>query len=485
MVNFSRYNPPGVYSEETPGPQLGTNSGTPQCVAIVGEGSNIMWDQETFSMVGQEAVQLRRSGVNVASIIVANATITFTAQVTSTNGEGETTIVTAGDYIVTPVTGTNGQAVVNIARVDGARIKDGESVTVTYSYLDNTYYDVRTLYTYSDIVDLYGAALKSTSNGDVINSPLTLAAQYAILNGASQLVTVAVKPTGENGVANTQDYQAALDKISDHPDVSLVCTTMDATAIGTFVAAHVNANSKSKFERRAIIGFDGTKTAVSSSARISTAQTIKHPRVMVTSPDVIQLIGPSSGSVNVPGWTMAAALAGYTISHNVSTPLTRKTLLGFSDLPEKASESQKTAESQGGLCVIEKTVQGAIRVRHGVSSDPTDIVSREWSITGQRDEQILRMRNSLDNNNIIGSIITDTTLVNVKATASGTLEALVSDGTIRGYSGLQVRQLITEPDVIEIRYAWLANAPLNYVVVSFSLNLTTGETSESSTETTE
>lgn len=88
---------------------------------------------------------------------------------------------------------------------------------------------------------------------------------------------------------------------------------------------------------------------------------------------------------------------------------------------------------------------------------------------------LYRLRRFLDNNQIIGAIINDITLVTIKATVDSTLQSLISDQTINGYSDLKVRQLGTQPDVVEIRFAWNPAMPLNYIVVRYSVNVTTGE----------
>ena len=41
-------------------------------------------------------------------------------------------------------------------------------------------------------------------------------------------------------------------------------------------------------------------------------------------------------------------------------------------------------------------------------------------------------------------------------------------------TGLKVRQLLTNPDVIEVSYSWLPAFPLNYIVVRFGVSLTSG-----------
>ena len=95
-------------------------------------------------------------------------------------------------------------------------------------------------------------------------------------------------------------------------------------------------------------------------------------------------------------------------------PLTRKTLAGFVGVAEFQLEGQRNLESQNGLCVIEKTRRQLIQIRHGVTTDPTDLLTREWSIIGQQDAMVYRLRDYLESANLIGQPIYPYTLVNVE-----------------------------------------------------------------------
>src|SRR5690606_27346018 len=91
------------------------------------------------------------------------------------------------------------------------------------------------------------------------------------------------------------------------------------------------------------------------------------------------------------------------------------------------------------------------------------------------DAMSIQVRNVLDADGLIGSVINDLTLLNVKASAEVALQTLVQSGTIRNYRELKVRQLVETPDVIEIRFEWLAGVPLNYIIVRYSVSITSGD----------
>ena len=86
-----------------------------------------------------------------------------------------------------------------------------------------------------------------------------------------------------------------------------------------------------------------------------------------------------------------------------------------------------------------------------------------------------RVRDYLENANLIGQPIYPFTLVNVKSSAEAALQSLIRDGLLVDYTGLKVRQLLTNPDVVEVSYSWLPAFPLNYIVVRFGVSLTSGD----------
>ena len=408
---------------------------------------------------------LSKNGVITSSVVVVNPASR------QTYAEGT-------DYTVEIAsTGTNSSSdrddTYYLRRViDGGHILAGDVVEVTYRYTDEEYFLDRTFWDFDDVRDAYGNAFDA--DGTLV-SELTLAARLALQNGASSLVCVAV-----DAVDPTQptldEYVAALNKLSDNPDVSIVVPATGMQQLHVEVLSHVNRQSQNAFERRALLARDGSASPVNSSQLISNAHALTSRRVALVSPTKMSYFASEvNREVVVGGQFLAAALAGLSVSLRPSIPLTRKRVIGFADIGQRDSETQKSLESQNGLLVVEKTREGQIRVRHGVTTKPDTYLDREWSVTGQEDTMLYRLRRYLDNNQIIGSIINDITLVTIKATVDSTLQSLMSDQTINGYSDLKVRQLGTQPDVVEIRFAWNPAMPLNYIVVRYSVNVTTGE----------
>jgi hypothetical protein len=258
--------------------------------------------------------------------------------------------------------------------------------------------------------------------------------------------------------------------------VVVVCTGNQA--MHALIQQHVESQSANRFERRAIVGMDGTVNPVASAQRIINAQQIKSSRVAMVSPATFRYYSTElNNEIVLGGQYMAASLAGMTVAMSFVEPLTHKRITGWSDVDETQPEGQKTLESQNGLMVVEKTRDQIFRVRHGRTTDPTDLISAEWSVTGQQDALTYRIRDYLEAANLIGRPIFPYTLINVKSSAEAALQSLIRDQLLVDYMGLKVRQLLLNPDVIEISFGWLPAFPLNYIAVRFGISLTSGNVS--------
>ncbi|AER25954.1 tail sheath [Mycobacterium phage Nappy] len=382
------------------------------------------------------------------------------------------------DYVVTRVNaGEDGEAntrddLYTIQRVvDGGHIDPGDIVQLSYRYTDPNYHEVIRFTDPDDIQDFYGPAFDEAGN---VQSEITLCAQLAITNGASTILACAVDPEGDT--VTMGDYQNALNKFRDEDEIAIIVAGTGAQPIQALVQQHVSAQSNNKYERRAILGMDGSVTPVPSATRIANAQSIKDQRVALISPSSFVYYAPElNREVVLGGQFMAAAVAGKSVSAIAAMPLTRKVIRGFSGPAEVQRDGEKSRESSEGLMVIEKTPRNLVHVRHGVTTDPTSLHTREWNIIGQQDVMVYRIRDYLDADGLIGMPIYDTTIVQVKASAEAALVWLVDNNIIRGYRNLKARQIERQPDVIEVRYEWRPAYPLNYIVVRYSIAPETGD----------
>ena len=497
-VDFSHYLPPGVYTNPMPGPQLAVNSSLPTAVALFGTTigfrtyteSVLIEQDDNDGTVAVVSRPLAKKGIVTDTSTATPATNPVPFQVKNTNTGSD--YVKGVDYTIETLSGQTGTstATYGIKRIIATtHIAQQETVQVVYRYTDDEYFNPYVFYDYDDVRAAYGDpfnagkySVNGVGNGGIL-SELTLAAKFAFMNGAYQVVCVAVKPT-DPAVLAVGDYEAALKKLQDQARVAIVvpCNGKLYTGLYPKVADHVENQSANRFERRAIVGVDGTTNEVGVDARITLAGTLGTRRVALVSPDAFDYYSPElNQSIRLGGQFMAASLAGMAVKMSYAQPLTHKVVTGWSDVPRLVEEGKKNEESKNGVLVIEKTRRQKIWVRHGVTTDNTDLLTREWNIVGQEDAMVYRLRDYLESANLIGQPIYDYTLVNVKSSAEAALQSLLRDGLMVNYTGLKARQLLTNPDVIEISYSWLPAMPLNYIVVTFAISLTTGSVNSQGT----
>lgn len=475
--NFSTYVPPGVYTESVPGPSVGISTLTPSAVGIFGTTVGFRNYTDVFvvpeddagptpvafgplTKLGAQADSIVMTDVNTGQVYVLNTDYTVSQDA------GEDTDEDTNDDIFT------------FTRELGSDLLAGATVRITYKYTDSSFFDATTFTDAFDLQDAYGPAFDSSGT---LTSPLTLAGQLAFANGATEIVAVAVDYSGAPVLS---DYQEALAKLEDIESVAIVVPATGDNTVFSSISSHVNLQSSSRRERRAIVGVDGHTTLVSSSNRIGYAQAISNRRVMLVSPSSVKYFSTAANlEVTIGGYFLAAALAGIAVSQGVAIPLTRKIITGFTNIPEIMSERQKNTEATSGICVIEQLRSGQIRVRHGVTTDPTSLYTREWTITGQEDRLAIQIRNYLDASGVIGSKISDTTLASVKAQVIGALGILQDNGDILAWRNIKTRQLVSNPDVIQVQFEWQASIPLNYILVRYSIDLTTGNVAQAPTTT--
>lgn len=551
-IDFTRYNPPGVYAEDLGGPQLAVRSTVPTAVAIYGQGIGYRIHRESVKIPQDEIAngvlvavatkQLAKRGikvvdyeieaygsgnVNLASPGASIGGVTLSSgdyvQLLNQNDAtqnglyrwvgaatplipildtfkvvnpttGETYVrgrdytierITVGDDNTTNAVGSRDDVyALKRVRATGTTLEQKQIVQVSYRYTDPEYHGVYNLYDYDDVRDHYGEPFDAAGN---IQSEITLAAKFAFMNGASTVLTCAVDtesvyPPGSSNAgqvkALAECYQDALDKLSDESQIAIVVCGSGNPDYFDSIKAHVNFQSQQRYERRAILGIDGAEARVPSSDRIEIVKPLFDKRLALISPSQFVYFAPELGKeIKLGGQYVAAAVAGRSVSQLASVPLTRKNVVGFigPTTDDTGREGEKNNETQYGLMVVEKTRNNRVQIRHGVTTDPTEMLTREWSIIGQQDVMVYRVRDYLDADGLIGMPIYDSTLIQVKASAESALESLMRDQIIVGYQNLKVRQIATLPDVIEVRYEWRPAYPLNYIVVRYSVAVMTGD----------
>jgi hypothetical protein len=479
-VDFSHgYQAPGVYIEETTTP-LVSSTGIPiTLVALVGPSAGYQVNTEQIAL-SDAGVALARQGIDGATIDVS---------VVGTGAD-----VDGADFNVSSA-GTAPANTTTITRNNSGATPADTQVFVTYRYTDPAFFTPKTFENYEDVKDAFGEPINLSvqAPGDTtykaVLSPLSLAAKVAFENGAGRLVLVATTPPGSGATtdaakstANVAALAAAYDKIESALGINLVVPltdgiiAADVASVGTAFKAHLDAASTDGFRRFGVLGFDPGVVTAPDTALASW----KYRRLMeaFAAPSGLTFYnGASNQQVSVGHQYLAAAYAGIMARNNVQKSITHELIQSFSGIAgTPLSNALKNQYAQAGVAITEVNRLGLLWVRHGVTTDVSNVNTREGAVVRAKDTLVTMLQTSAESSGLIGSPIDDHTLLGVKAVIAGALDTAKGAGIINDYNNLGVRQTSGDPSVIEVRFGYKPTYPLNYIVISFSINIETGAT---------
>jgi hypothetical protein len=406
------------------------------------------------------SIPLGVTGTTARNIYRAKVTggITGTFRLVGTIGDNTTTILSnentsdvTADAAAAPKTG----------------IADGDTVVVSYSYVNQYYYQPTYMSDYDDIVDKYGAPFDASGN---IVSPLSFAARLAFQNGASEIVTLAALSGSDN------DLSAAFAKLEEDPNIRMITVASGSSTVHAALVAHVTNMNTQGFYRQAIVGRDGSATVIQAQTLRDAAVSFNNEAIIFVSPAnfIMQHPTQSARTINVGGQYAAAAIAGMFAARDLQVPLTRKTVAGFQALGDRRTTSEQAIDSRSGLFVILDN-GGVLQVRHQVTTAVTNVNTAEASVVRAKYEMAHRLRQILDGS-IVGQIIPDVDVpLRVGSVVQSILEGMLTEGLINGYGNVKARLLDTDATTVEVRYEYRPAFPINNVVVRFTINTTTGD----------
>lgn len=488
MPNFNTYQPPGVYVEGSAA-SLVSPAGVPSTtVTIVGLSRGYQLATESL-IISTTAQPLGNRGVLPDSNPAPDLTVK------KLDG---TPLVETTDYVL--VRGAGSGDATTIARASGSTvIANGDQVVVTYSYADSTYYAPKSFEDFSSVEAIYGPSLVSVlptdPNATQVYSPLSLAARLAFENGATTVLLIAVEPTTVDFNLLTR-FSEAYSKVATNPEVTLLVPVLsqpdgqDAAAYTlavpgflSAVRAHCVGAAADGYGRIAFVGadtaYDDTTTTFDELAAAQGSN-----REVLAFPNRMSFFNQSlNQSTEIGGCYLAAALAGRLAAQNPNRGLTRLQVFGFTGIPDDVvgdmTTTAKNTLSAAGVCVVEVGRTSTLTVRHGVTTDPTDALSSEVSITRSQDVLYRLIADGVEAAALVGEPIDDEMAIRVKGIVAGVLESAVTGLVIAEYITLQVRQQDSatgNPTVIECQFTYRPFLPLNYITVTFSMDLTTGTT---------
>lgn len=374
--------------------------------------------------------------------------------------------------------GTNGAALM-YAEFEYCAIQQGARLSVTYDYTGDGYGDARYYGSYSELIATCGAPWDADGN---ILSPLSVAAYIANQNGMGGCYAVPVVGVTVNGQTSypLTSWQAAFDALTLVEGVDLVVPLSADTAVWSMAKAHMTRMIENQDERCTFLGMDGTDDAsqagpLSVSTMEGLAQTFAANDTLLAAPSTFRFRNPVTSVIEVmPGYYMAAALAGYECSIARYIPLTNKIIGGVYGANERHTKVQKTEMCANGLTYVDEAT-GAMRVLHGRSTSTDSVIDQEINITLSKYYIIKTMRRAFSNG-FIGSVITPSTIATIGATAQNVLTSLQANGYMTSWSGLSVKQDTVNMTQVNVEFQYRPTYSLNYIEIEFAVDSTTGTT---------
>lgn len=492
VLDFSRnYSPPGVYIEESETTLVNPTGIPPTLVAIVGPARGYQINTEQV-VLGDTAVRLAKQGIDVAS---ASVTVASTG-----------VAVAPTDYTLTevPADATDQSYNVDLLAAADPVVAVGTAVFITYRYTGPDYFSPKRFESFEDVKDVYGEPLNTdiVSPGDTsyeyVSSPLSLAAMVALQNGATELVLCAATPpdaTATTDAAKSTARRTALNdtytKVETDPTINVLVPVTtgiaDADAGGALLDLQtaVNRAANSAYYRMGVIGFDPAVTTAPDEL-LSTAGVANRRLVMAyAGPSGLQMYsGPGNSSFAVGHQFLAAAYAGRMAALPVQYSITKQVIAGFSGLAgTPLSNSLKNQYAASGIAITEVDRFGRLSVRHGVTTDTSNVNTREAAVVRAKDSLVTSLADAAATSGLIGAPLDEDLLLSVKSVVQGVLESAVSSEAINSYTGLTLRQIDIDPSVVEVKFAYKPAYPLNYIVISFSIDMSSGVTDLNTDET--
>lgn len=344
----------------------------------------------------------------------------------------------------------------------------GDIYYVTYTYKKPSF--AAALYTrLSSVEQAYGPAHP--------NNPVSLAAYLAFLNGAAILAIKQVVRAPGSSQGSLAAYRDAIDLMAI-PLPGLALPDMiqlmrgDSSDLYVWLKRHCEDQSqkRNRQERTAIVGLSaGSPPDVASNL----AQALRSDRMRMVYPDVAPLnltdaLGNTSQYL-VDGTYLAAAMSGSVASpvYDVATPWTGRRLVGFVGLARRLTPLKMNDLASRGITILEEE-PSTLRVRHGLTTDPSNVVRSEPTVRLIADEVQRESRAVLDP--FIGIKYLPGVAGQVEGRLANYLKSKVHASILTGYRG--VKAIPSGVTSLSVTATYAPVFPLLYIDLTYSLRST-------------
>lgn len=487
------YTPPGVSVTEILSSQVSPLLASAADVCLVGLSQGYQTRTDQLVLTGTTAIALPFLATVPGSKAVAVSAVKDALNPSKGAANGSGYVLTT-DYTVNLSAGT-------ITRVNSGAIVDPTLVNVTYTYIPGNYFEPIRLQDQGSVESRFGASFDPT--GTFINSPLSYAASIAFQNGAGEITLQPLFTRGTPGDPTTTQSQPnatqgaaavtwsdTLYNLRSVEDLDVLVPIVgqsqedvtDAAQVAIFQTVQ-DHEAFMNLEYQYIVGIFGEDSSASGSVgQATTIRThaatlqgryggsLNQQNVLVNTSNFGVPLPNANTTLAVGGQYMAAAIAGALASRPVSSGLTRKALSGFSSVLDSRLLSEKNLDAQAGLMVIEQ-VGNVVRCRQQKTLDLTGAARAELSVVRAKFLMIESIRETLEDQ-VIGQIIADANSpFVVRSAISAVLSSLQQAGDLVDYSQINVTLSSLDPTTIQANFSYRPAFPLNYINISFSLDL--------------
>lgn len=304
---------------------------------------------------------------------------------------------------------------------------------------------------------------------------VSLAAYLCILNGAVLVGIKQVLKVPNSNQASDQSFIAAIQELAIplpgqvKPDIIVPLST--STQVYNYLLQHVEtqSNIRNQAER---LGFIGFASGTSPTNAQTIAKALLSNRMIAVYPDsaVITLTNEKGESFEqlVDGTFLAAALAGAVTSPavDVATPYTRRTVQGFTRLPRVMDPVESNQTAVAGVTILED-LDPIIRVRQGLTTDMSNVLTREPTVTQIADFVMQQSRIILDS--FVGTKFLASRTNEVEVTMTALFNQLVQAEIVAAYTGIAAEVSPDDPTVLLFSAFYQPIFPLLYLVLTFNV----------------
>jgi len=306
--------------------------------------------------------------------------------------------------------------------------------------------------------------------------PVSLATNLCVLNGAVLVGIKQVLKATDSELASLASYRAAIEDLEGvlpgnvRPDI-IIPLRGDSTELYSILKRSnaIQSSIRYKSERTSIVGVAAGTTPEEVQA---VAQTLSDSRMRVVYPDTVtvSLVDQFNNTSEqlIDGTYIAAALAGSVVSPNVdvATPWTGRKLVGFTQLGRTLDAVEQNQVAVKGVTVLEDQPP-FLRVRHGLSTDMSNVLTKVPTVVMIADEVQQRARATLDN--FIGVKFLPGVLSQVEGRLSMMLKSLVAAQIISAYTGVNAEVDPEDPTVANVEAYYSPVFPLLYLLLTFHM----------------